>query len=106
MYDSCIVMFASVFFAVTFPEPNSMMFPYTTLFRSDLDAAGCPMPFKHRFSGAVCSFGRTAVAKGPFRRQRVNKARARKSTRLNSSHITTTYAAFCLKKKLDHHTTT
>jgi len=32
----------------------------------------------------------------------LDKTRDRKSTRLNSSHITTTYAVFCLKKKTHH----
>src|SRR5437773_9210577 len=33
------------------------------------------------------------------RAARVGRPRDRKSTRLNSSHITTSYAVFCLKKK-------
>src|SRR5437667_6072637 len=34
----------------------------------------------------------------------VQRGRDRKSTRLNSSHITTSYAVFCLKKKTARHT--
>src|SRR5437667_9047857 len=37
----------------------------------------------------------TALPKGGFRDHRID----RKSTRLNSSHITISYAVFCLKKK-------
>src|SRR5437773_8677173 len=36
---------------------------------------------------------------GPRLRCRDRISRDRKSTRLNSSHITTSYAVFCLKKK-------
>src|SRR5205807_8018296 len=32
------------------------------------------------------------------------RARDRKSTRLNSSHLVISYAVFCLKKKTKHHT--
>src|SRR5690606_40446591 len=32
---------------------------------------------------------------------RVRRARDRKSTRLNSSHVKISYAVFCLKKKID-----
>src|SRR5690625_6929482 len=35
------------------------------------------------------------------RRQRLNRRRDRKSTRLNSSHVAISYAVFCLKKKKD-----
>src|SRR5437667_6200689 len=36
---------------------------------------------------------------GPVRLPRTAKSPDRKSTRLNSSHITISYAVFCLKKK-------
>src|SRR5437773_8957542 len=63
--------------------PRSTLFPYTTLFRS-----GCGLR-----GGAVPPTA-GAVAPGDCRR-----SRDRKSTRLNSSHITISYAVFCLKKK-------
>src|SRR5438067_10222043 len=62
------------------PPPRSTLFPYTTLFRStdlnrdqpsDSPAGDCP------------------------RQRSVD----RKSTRLNSSHVSISYAVFCLKKK-------
>src|SRR5437773_9606712 len=62
--------------------PRSALFPYTTLFRSQ-DG--------HR--------GRTRAARGRRRRARGAEEQDRKSTRLNSSHITISYAVFCLKKK-------
>src|SRR5438067_8831286 len=66
--------------------PRSTLFPYTTLFRSvdgDLDlAAG-------RFRDVAQG------VEGHLRR----RDRDRKSTRLNSSHVSISYAVFCLKKK-------
>src|SRR6266480_4937700 len=59
--------------------PRSTLFPYTTLFRS------------HRPSGAA--FDR------PARRAEAPRRGDRKSTRLNSSHMSISYAVFCLKKK-------
>src|SRR5207245_6252204 len=60
--------------------PRSTLFPYTTLFRSmrtPRSAARCRSTF-------TCSSG---------------LFRDRKSTRLNSSHGSISYAVFCLKKK-------
>src|SRR5207248_4704018 len=65
--------------------PRSTLFPYTTLFRSR-----CP-PSSPR-SGCRSSRGRP----GSLAR---SDERDRKSTRLNSSHRTISYAVFCLKKK-------
>src|SRR6266704_2270593 len=59
--------------------PRSTLFPYTTLFRS----RGCA-------SGAGCH------AKAALQPAHI---RDRKSTRLNSSHVSISYAVFCLKKK-------
>src|SRR5438477_2015808 len=83
------------------PPPTSTLFPYTTLFRSLeategqftalLDAAGGSHPVQLRFS---CLPG---VPRGPAARERIE--RDRKSTRLNSSHMSISYAVFCLKKK-------
>src|SRR6266851_6134232 len=66
------------FFLMIRRPPRSTLFPYTTLFRSR--RGGCPGP--GRWPGPA-----------PSARQ------DRKSTRLNSSHITISYAVFCLKKK-------
>src|SRR5699024_11462033 len=80
------------------PLPNSSLFPYTTLFRS------------RRFAVLIlflCLFGMLAVllrrgrlpglASGPV--WRLLGTTDRKSTRLNSSHVSISYAVFCLKKK-------
>src|SRR5437773_3537689 len=98
------------------PPPISTLFPYTTLFRSRL-----ARELHRRVSGAPSS-GRALGTGGqadpprrgdpcsrseirPRRRTRETRGRDsdaradRKSTRLNSSHITISYAVFCLKKK-------
>src|SRR5437773_7810791 len=66
--------------------PRSTLFPYTTLFRSLGVHAGT-----HRGVRALIEAVGYAVL--------VRVERDRKSTRLNSSHITISYAVFCLKKK-------
>src|SRR5208283_5842159 len=71
------------FFLMIRLPPRSTLFPYTTLFRSRRQCRRKRRPA-----------ARTARAAGTaaYRRDR-------KSTRLNSSHITISYAVFCLKKK-------
>src|SRR5436853_2948636 len=71
--------------------PRSTLFPYTTLFRSVFGVGR-----RHKFQQWRCDdhpFGACARV-----RRRRNKI-ARKSTRLNSSHLGISYAVFCLKKK-------
>src|SRR5687768_17803860 len=84
--------------------PRSTLFPYTTLFRSEVEVV--------LESGAV---GRAIVPSGASTGQfeavelrdgddryggkGVENAVDRKSTRLNSSHGYISYAVFCLKKK-------
>src|SRR5437667_9292786 len=89
--------------------PRSTLFPYTTLFRSRRCRAaarrrqrGGPEPREPaaRDARAARSLGRAGVQRRPRR-----VARDRKSTRLNSSHITISYAVFCLKKKKKKETT-
>src|SRR3989454_2838229 len=70
--------------------PRSPLFPYTTLFRSQLGdrqyAAGA-----YRDALAEYELGLTAHPG--------SADLDRKSTRLNSSHLVISYAVFCLKKK-------
>src|SRR5690242_21177380 len=62
--------------------PRSTLFPYTTLFRSDeLLNFRAGEGFVVMRAGSHVDFG------------------DRKSTRLNSSHMSISYAVFCLKKK-------
>src|SRR5437773_3185463 len=81
---------------------RSTLFAYTTLFRSRLSADREPGP---TWAGrSACNCERRDCAASPCatddRRTCERTARRdRKSTRLNSSHITISYAVFCLKKK-------
>src|SRR2546430_10450094 len=87
--------------------PRSTLFPYTTLFRSELRLRCTDHLQRHLAhvlleAAAADVAGRAAVLGdrelGPF----VTIGRAaqdRKSTRLNSSHSQISYAVFCLKKK-------
>src|SRR3989442_11679153 len=76
--------------------PRSTLFPYTTLFRSDLVDIGqwtCQRFDHFRHVGEQLVNNRRLV---------VLLVRDRKSTRLNSSHVRISYAVFCLKKKKDN----
>src|SRR5438067_7399050 len=91
------------------PPPRSTLFPYTTLFRSSLfrfEAA------TREVLAAACATTQTfprQLRRGRlFGRSRLRcrrfwsctfRRRDRKSTRLNSSHVSISYAVFCLKKK-------
>src|SRR5262245_64962909 len=75
--------------------PSSTLFPYTTLFRSHLDAAGLGERLHRRAGPLRLPAVRLRQAEGPRHRA----GRDRKSTRLNSSHLGISYAVFCLKKK-------
>src|SRR5688572_31097852 len=69
--------------------PRSTLFPYTTLFRSEL---GTDLPIR---SLSCENAGRLASTVGAASMIPTD----RKSTRLNSSHSQISYAVFCLKKK-------
>src|SRR5438309_8366513 len=79
---SASLVFFFFFFLMIRRPPRSTLFPYTTLFRSRSEyeayhrrrAAARPMPLPPPITD-------------------------RKSTRLNSSHSSISYAVFCLKKK-------
>src|SRR5438067_526268 len=73
--------------STTLPRQTPALFPYTTLFRSRPRAGN-----EHGLVGPV----RVDLAEA---RLEVLRREDRKSTRLNSSHVSTSYAVFCLKKK-------
>src|SRR5690348_17855728 len=93
------------------PPPRSTLFPYTTLFRSALvDWLGAALAARG-FEPELSPGARLALRRGE---ERVEPAEVvdgvvkgtlgdaeldRKSTRLNSSHPSISYAVFCLKKK-------
>src|SRR4051794_41545132 len=66
--------------------PRSTLFPYTTLFRSG-----------HALRDPGQQYVALARAQGAVLVEQAD--RDRKSTRLNSSHPSISYAVFCLKKK-------
>src|SRR5437870_2042544 len=71
-----------VFFFMLLPPLSPTLFPYTTLFRSDR------LRREHAGDEDLLPLEQHA-------RLRLD----RKSTRLNSSHVASSYAVFCLKKK-------
>src|SRR5690625_5844767 len=108
------------------PPPSSTLFPYTTLFRSQVRGVHVwhpGHPSKRRSPG-WCRYGNSlpgerlrrgicasATLPGSDPHHCDSRAdrrldhipplrrRDRKSTRLNSSHVAVSYAVFCLKKK-------
>src|SRR5438876_9184864 len=81
--------------------PRSTLFPYTTLFRSQI---------RDRLIEPRLHLGLGALRLLEIERnQGAADAGDRKSTRLNSSHPSISYAVFCLKKKrkvsVDHNVT-
>src|SRR5438477_8856977 len=88
------------------PPPTSTLFPYTTLFRSGspvyMVLAQLRLAHVARRRGDLQTA--QSLAEGALRIGRETgsaqiKAKDRKSTRLNSSHMSISYAVFCLKKK-------
>src|SRR5690242_21078823 len=71
--------------------PRSTLFPYTTLFRSRCHALESDDVHHHPDRGSGNYVGRD--------NSRNRDREDRKSTRLNSSHMSISYAVFCLKKK-------
>src|SRR3712207_6944807 len=83
--------------------PRSTLFPYTTLFRSDLcffssiyyilhlNFIFFPLCFSYPLL-LLCFIPNSCASRSD-----------RKSTRLNSSHANISYAVFCLKKKQNTH---
>src|SRR5688572_30960012 len=82
--------------------PRSTLFPYTTLFRSQL-TLGTRLPEVRYQPREEVVFSEESLAlmrkKQPLTDALMANLRDRKSTRLNSSHSQISYAVFCLKKK-------
>src|SRR5438067_9385390 len=76
--------------------PRSTLFPYTTLFRSGCDPSGLDSGTTTPSTPKVSRIGGVDVGGGPTGG---GPSGDRKSTRLNSSHVSISYAVFCLKKK-------
>src|SRR5256885_2979880 len=111
-----LLSYSLFFFLMIRPPPSSPLFPYTTLFRSQLHHVQafeiCQLRLvarldqglepglhqrgesaaEHRLLAEEIGLG--FLFEGGFEQDR-------KSTRLNSSHLVISYAVFCLKKKTD-----
>src|SRR5437868_11308528 len=91
-----------IFFVVVLRRPpSSTLFPYTTLFRS---CQGLWVWPKCAFSVVTPSANSLRLVLPMMiapaaRNRRTTNLKDRKSTRLNSSHVSISYAVFCLKKK-------
>src|SRR5437868_11364872 len=87
-YDTSVthLSFPLFFFLMIRRPPRSTLFPYTTLFRS----------LKRINDAYGQAAGDRALADVATA---LGEATDRKSTRLNSSHVSISYAVFCLKKK-------
>src|SRR5438067_10037156 len=99
-------MCCPIFCLIIRRPPRSTLFPYTTLFRSGVDSAFSP-------GGLLLGILVVLVLREPCRHLRLGPGHGcpglrvgveegsgdRKSTRLNSSHVSISYAVFCLKKK-------
>src|SRR5579864_9704689 len=81
-----MVVVSSFFFLMIRRPPRSTLFPYTTLFRSTVK--------RHERRPAVMH----PAMPEPLS-DLVRPIQDRKSTRLKSSHMSISYAVFCLKKK-------
>src|SRR5699024_12362457 len=106
---------SSLFFSLfsTLPhQPRSTLFPYTTLFRSHniiTDLGDYMANTEGRYSefGTICTQVKRAIRNdqirggmaGIYNPSITQRLKDRKSTRLNSSHVSISYAVFCLKKK-------
>src|SRR3712207_8868886 len=93
--------------------PRSTLFPYTTLFRSELERprADCSLAGVEGLVRALARQARGGLVRHDEEPDEVVRQRGggtvrddldRKSTRLNSSHANISYAVFCLKKKKIH----
>src|SRR5699024_12244750 len=95
--------------------PRSTLFPYTTLFRSPgwdsyelVEARLVPIAddvaaLSYRATATRADLAEPFAALMSTVYHRVD-GRDRKSTRLNSSHVSISYAVFCLKKKKNKRT--
>src|SRR3712207_7730357 len=85
--------------------PRSTLFPYTTLFRSDLGLSLTKWEDYHFDQSFIITgndiqeYMKVIIAAVSEFNVDAAERTDRKSTRLNSSHANISYAVFCLKKK-------
>src|SRR5689334_25145131 len=101
--------FIIVFFLMIRRPPRSTLFPYTTLFRSEKNKS---QKFDYIFADtwhgkyllldevlSMLNRGGLYIIDDMLPQPNWPEGQDRKSTRLNSSHSSISYAVFCLKKK-------
>src|SRR5689334_23390342 len=79
--------------------PRSTLFPYTTLFRSRHRVWRHPVGMKMVLGDEKTVEAEAVCVLSLLDDFRIELSEDRKSTRLNSSHSSISYAVFCLKKK-------
>src|SRR3712207_9579733 len=95
------------FFLMILRPPRSTLFPYTTLFRSRVQAAFAQAALDDERARQYAVGAEVVAADADGERGLLlglvkivgRVIEDRKSTRLNSSHANISYAVFCLKKK-------
>src|SRR5699024_11338469 len=110
---SCYLLFVPLLFLILPRPPISTLFPYTTLFRSPTFKFAGKIPgITEIRPGNAVFYDMVQVGLGIATKQqcaltvKATVASDRKSTRLNSSHVSISYAVFCLKKKNNKRTQT
>src|SRR5699024_12389903 len=104
-YVPDLLYFSSLLCFLTLSSPpRPTRFPYTTLFRSY--SPECPRTAKeppqthssrlYRIPTSVIAFLRRSALTGSISVRGRLKCGDRKSTRLNSSHVSSSYAVYCL----------
>src|SRR5699024_12037849 len=97
----CLLTSTTLFYSLLLilpRPPRSTLFPYTTLFRSLCEIN----PLTGAATREVQHIAIYPASHYVTTREKMERAVAeldRKSTRLNSSHVSISYAVFCLKKK-------
>src|SRR5438876_10687597 len=89
-----VLSFVVFFFLMIRRPPRSTLFPYTTLFRSLM--VGIRERLRRNRRHGAAESAQSSLRQEPASRVLFED---RKSTRLNSSHPSISYAVFCLKKK-------
>src|SRR5690625_5823592 len=93
------------------PARICTLFPYTTLFRSRYEAVpdsfrradGTVVPLQYIVEPEYAPYAYLIFGETPRMIEVFEDRLDRKSTRLNSSHVATSYAVFCLKKTKSSH---
>src|SRR3712207_6947413 len=92
-----VISYSTFFFLMIRRPPRSTLFPYTTLFRSELQAE--LVEVEEARERLATTLPNLPDPDAPDGGEDDAVVLDRKSTRLNSSHANISYAVFCLKKK-------